>query len=166
MRIARWSAAIIILLALGIQLIPIGVTNPPVVQEPEWSDPQVRALAKRACFDCHSNETVVPWYGRIAPVSWYVADHVNEGREHLNLSEMNRPQEDAHEAGEEVLEGEMPPAYYLRLHPEARLTDAERKQLAAGLDATLGGEGHGGDGAGGDGHSEDHDEHEHDEDDD
>lgn len=142
---------------LAIQLIPIGVqANPPVLQEPAWDSPRTRELAARAgCLDCHSNETVWPWYAQVAPVSWWVAEHVVEGREHLNLSEMNRPQDDADEAGEAVREGEMPPAYYVLMHPEARLSDAERAELVAGLDATLGGETHADHGGG---HGDDDDD--------
>lgn len=62
-------------------------TNPPVTSEPAWDSPQTRALAQRACFDCHSNETKWPIYSRIAPVSFVVTHHVVEGREHLNFSE-------------------------------------------------------------------------------
>ena len=136
-----------------IQLVPYRIENPPVTGTPAWSSPEVEVLARRACFDCHSHETATPWYGWVAPIAWYVNDHVVEGREKLNFSAMDQPREDAHEAGEVVMEGEMPPAYYLRMHPEARLTDAERDTLVAGLDLTLGGEG----GRGGDSHEEDHD---------
>lgn len=125
---------------VAIQLVPIRVHNPPVVAGPAWDAPGTEELARRACFDCHSNEVKVPWYGHIAPVSWLVADHVSEGREQLNFSEMNREQEEAHEAGEKVSEGEMPPAYYTFLHPAARLTDDEKAALVRGLNATLGGE--------------------------
>ena len=79
----------------------------------------------------------VPWYGKVAPVSWLVKNHVDEGREELNFSEMDRTYEEAAEAGEKVLEGEMPPRTYLWMHEEARLTEAQRQTLAAGLDATL-----------------------------
>lgn len=129
------------LLVLGglIQLAPLRVENPPITQEPAWDSPETRALAQRACFDCHSNQVELPAYGYVAPVSWWLLDHVTEAREHLNFSEMDRPQRDADEAGEEVLEGEMPPRSYLLMHPEARLSDAERRQLAQGLAATLGG---------------------------
>lgn len=128
-------------LFVAIQFVPYRVENPPITGTPAWSSPEVEALARRACFDCHSHETVTPWYGQIAPIAWYVNDHVLEGREKLNFSAMDQPQEDAHEAGEVITEGEMPPAYYLRLHPEARLTPAEKATLVAGLDQTLGGEG-------------------------
>ncbi len=128
-----------------IQLVPYGRDhgNPPVMAEPAWDRPETRALAARACFDCHSNETTWPWYSHVAPASWLVQDHVDDGRQVLNFSEWNRPQDEADEAAEEVQEGEMPPQSYLWLHPEARLSDAERQQLVAGLRQTLGGEGGG-----------------------
>jgi hypothetical protein len=129
----------LLLVAILIQLIPYGHdhSNPPVMQEPKWDSPQTRSLVKRACFDCHSNETVWPWYSNIAPVSWLVYRDVSEGREHINFSEWDmRPFMPEGEGGEqhqhgpevvrEVLEsGEMPPAQYLLLHPEARLSDEE-----------------------------------------
>lgn len=144
-RLVLASVATLTLALLAIQLVPYRVDNPPVRAEPMWDSPQTRALAVRACFDCHSNEVRVPWYGQIAPIAWLVRDHVDEGRAVLNFSTWDTPQPEAHEAGETVLEGEMPPAYYLALHPEARLTAAEQTALVAGLDATLGGErgGHG-----------------------
>ena len=79
----------LIVIGLVIQLIPYGHnhTNPPVVQEPSWNRPETRAIVKRACFDCHSNETVWPWYSNVAPVSWLIYRDVAEGRQHLNFSE-------------------------------------------------------------------------------
>jgi mono/diheme cytochrome c family protein len=130
-------------LAALIQLIPYRVTNPPTTGTPTWDSPRTEELARRACFDCHSNEVVTPWYGHVAPVAWVLRHHVDEGRAVLNFSAMDRPQEEAHDAGEEVREGEMPPAYYRLAHPTARLGPEERAALAAGLDATLGGEGEG-----------------------
>jgi mono/diheme cytochrome c family protein len=122
------------------QLVPYGRNhqNPTVVAEPQWDSTQTRQLAVRACFDCHSNETEWPWYSNVAPMSWFVQSHVDEGRGRLNFSEWNRPQ-DAREAAETVREGEMPPRSYLFIHPNARLTDAELTALADGLAKTLGG---------------------------
>ena len=127
-------------LLLVAQLVPYGRdhTNPSVTAEPHWNAPATRALAQRACFDCHSNETRWPWYSSVAPVSWLVQVDVNEGRQVVNFSEWTREYEEAQESGETVRNREMPPRIYLLMHPEARLSDAERKQLAAGLDATLG----------------------------
>lgn len=131
----------VILIALfavfvGIQFIPVERTNPPVVREPQWDSPRTRELAVRACYDCHSNETVYPWYSMIAPISLLIAHDVKEGREELNFSEP--PWGETHEAAEEVEEGEMPLAIYLPLHPEAKLSDAEKQELIDGLHATFG----------------------------
>lgn len=122
------------------QLVPYGRdhTNPPVRAEPAWDRPATRELARRACFDCHSNETRWPWYSSVAPVSWLLQHDVDEGRDDLNFSEWNRPYEEAGEAAETVLNQTMPPRMYVLLHPEANLTAAQRRQLADGLNATLG----------------------------
>jgi len=98
-----------------------------------------RELAQKACFDCHSNETVWPWYSKIAPVSWLVQRDVDEGREKLNFSEWNRKDyfENLDEIGETIVEGEMPPFMYYPMHPEARLTDKEKQQLIQGLQNSL-----------------------------
>jgi len=144
---------VLLLLFGAIQLIPVGAerTNPPVVAEPEWNSPRTRELFVRTCADCHSNETHWPWYSRVAPVSWLVAHDVEEGREHFNVSEWNRPQKHARKAAEEVREGEMPFRGYALAHPRARLDDAERRALIAGLEATFGA----GDGPAGDEEDED-----------
>lgn len=125
-----------------IQLLPVGAerTNPPVIAEPAWDSPRTRDLFVRTCADCHSNETRWPWYSKVAPASWLVAYDVAEGREHLNVSEWNRPQKDAHEAAAEVRDGEMPYRGYTLTHPEARLDDATKQELIAGLIATFGDE--------------------------
>lgn len=143
-------ALLIILVIIGagvllfglIQLIPYGHnhTNPPVVQEPNWDSPATRDLAKRACFDCHSNETVWPWYSNIAPVSWLIQRDTDEGRRHLNFSEWQVGGSRIREANEiygVILEGEMPPLQYLPMHPEARLSSAEKQALVDGLRKTL-----------------------------
>lgn len=120
-----------------IQLVPYGRdhTNPAVRAEPAWPSPAVRALAVRACFDCHSNESRWPWYSHVAPVSWLVQKDVVDGRKHLNFSEWDLPQKNAKEAAEELRDGEMPPAIYLPLHADAKLSAAEKAELAAGLEA-------------------------------
>jgi hypothetical protein len=115
-------------------------SNPPVVAEPAWDSPQTRALAQRACFDCHSNETQWPWHTRIAPISWLATLDTVRGRNHLNFSEWGvarEGDEEMDEMSELILSGEMPPAIYLTMHPEAVLTDAEKQQLIDGLVASL-----------------------------
>jgi len=124
------------------QLVPYRVNNPAVVQEPAWDSPQTRQLAKAACFDCHSNETHTYWWEKIAPVSWWITSHVKGGRGALNFSECNRSSGRGEgDAAEATKNGSMPPGYYtsLGLHSNAKLTAAERQQLANGLRATLAG---------------------------
>ena len=142
-RIAAIALGGLMGLIVLIQFIPFGRdhTNPAVVAEPNWDSPQTRALFFRACADCHSNETVWPWYSQVAPVSWLVVRDVVEGREQFNISEWGRPENEGDEAAETVQEGEMPLWFYVPLHPEANLTAAERQQLIDGLVATFGGEG-------------------------
>ncbi|MCB0126541.1 MAG: heme-binding domain-containing protein, partial [Caldilineaceae bacterium] len=112
-------------------------TNPAVTREVQWNSPETRAIAQRACYDCHSNETVWPWYSYVAPVSLRVADHVAEGREHLNFSEWDRANEGLEEILETINKGEMPLSDYLLMHPEAKLTAEEQRALTEGLQATL-----------------------------
>jgi hypothetical protein len=112
--------------------------NPPVVAEPNWDSPRTRELFMRTCGDCHSNETAWPWYSRVFPVSFLVANDVNEGRGQFNVSEWGVRENESGEAAEIFQEGEMPPAAFLMMHPEARLTPAEKQELLQGLIATFG----------------------------
>jgi hypothetical protein len=126
-----------------IQLIPIWAlkTNPPVVAEPQWDSPQTQALAERACFDCHSNETKWPWYSNVAPVSWLVVVDTVRGRNKLNFSEWGVRRAKLDEVGKVIRRGEMPPSNYLLTHPEAKLTETEKQQLIDGLSKTIGASG-------------------------
>ena len=127
---------------LLIQLVPYGRAhdNPPVISEPVWDSAETRTLAVAACYDCHSNETRWPLYTGVAPASWITQRHVDEGREKLNFSDWSQPRE-ADEAAETVRDGEMPPRDYLLIHPEARLDEAQKRILIAGLAATTGSDG-------------------------
>jgi len=122
-----------------LQVIPYGRThtNPPTTMEPAWDSPRTRELAVRACFDCHSNHTKWPWYANVAPLSWAVQLDVEGAREVVNFSEWGRPYALAGYSGQRTLEGNMPPYKYMMAHPEAKLTEQERAELARGLDATI-----------------------------
>ncbi len=130
----------LVLIFVLIQFIPYGKdhTNPDVVAEPQWDTPKTKELFMKACGDCHSNETKWPWYSRIAPLSWSIFHHVEEGREHFNVSMWGKQKRnDGDEAAEEVEEGEMPLKSYLLAHPEARLSDADKALLIEGLKKTF-----------------------------
>jgi len=125
-----------------IQLVPIGrpMPNPTTRAEPAWNSPETRALAKRACFDCHSNETVWPAYSYIAPASWLVVQDVQHARHKLNFSEFgtaSNSEQETDDIPKVFRRGSMPPRSYLLMHPDARLTAEEMQQLQAGLEASL-----------------------------
>ncbi len=128
---------------LLIQLVPYGRDhkNPPIISEPVWSSPEVRGLAKKACFNCHSHETVWPFYTAIAPASWLVYYDVIAARKKLNFSAWQggkRAGEDPTAVAQEITKGEMPPLRYAIAHPEAKLTADEKKKLIEGIMATFG----------------------------
>jgi len=138
-RVAISAASVLLGVLVLIQAVPYGRThdNPPVSAEPDWNSPRTRELAVVACYDCHSNETRWPWYTNVAPLSWSITSHVDEGREKLNFSEWDRPQDEGDEVVESITEGEMPPVSYVWLHPEARLSDEDEAALIEGLEETL-----------------------------
>jgi hypothetical protein len=130
-RLALAAATIVLVLA---QLIPVARTNPRIAANVAPAD--VDAVLRRACYDCHSHETVWPWYSRIAPISWMVAHDVNHGREELNFStwdayEASARRKKLKETIDEVADGEMPPWYYVLMHPEARLNSSDQEHLRA-----------------------------------
>lgn len=137
LRLPKIVLAIVVVFFL-IQLVPYRVKNHPVVSEPRWDSARTQQLFNNACADCHSNHTRSHIYERVAPVAWWIANHVNEGRASLNVSECGHEGEDALEAPEAVREGSMPPSSYtwFGLHGDAKLTATERQQLADGLAAT------------------------------
>ena len=135
-RFSRWwprILGILLVVFLAIQLIEVdGMDNPPsdvAFEEP----PEVVAILKRSCYDCHSNEVRWPWYSRVAPASWLIAQDVVEGRESINFSEWPEHPEDQafnrQQVWDSVDAGDMPLWFYLPLHPEARLSDADKKIL-------------------------------------
>jgi hypothetical protein len=123
----------------GLQLFRPDRTNPPVdaaqsVQSAATLPPEVDAVLKRSCYDCHSSETRWPWYSSVVPVAWGVANHVNEGRATFNLSEWGSYPARKRIAilekmCDEVREGGMPLTQYLWLHRDATLAEADWKSV-------------------------------------
>lgn len=136
-RILRRLTILLLVALVGIQFVPVDRRNPPVDPSLQVTAPQdLLAVLKRSCWDCHSHETVWPWYSYVAPASWFVADHVHEGREQMNFSTWldeypdDVDQEDARaECWDEVKKGKMPLRSYLILHPDAELSDADKALL-------------------------------------
>lgn len=136
----KWGLGIIVVGFVLLQLVRFVVPdfqldNPPVTQQVAWNSPETQQLWQQACADCHSNETVYPWYAYIAPVGWLVAHDTHEGREALNISTARRVEWD--EMTEMIERGEMPPSNYTLIHQSANLTDAQKETLMAGIRATF-----------------------------
>jgi hypothetical protein len=97
-------------------------------------DTEVEAVLRRSCNDCHSSETVWPWYSNVSPVSWFLKSHIDEGRRQLSFSEWatypkRKRERKLHEMCEQVESGEMPLKSYLPLHPSARLSDDDKRVI-------------------------------------
>jgi len=138
-KVLKIIAVVLVVGFVLIQLYRPDRTNPPIVQaetlEATTNVPEnVHAILKRSCNDCHSNETVYPWYSNIAPMSWGLAFHVEEGRLELNYSVWNtysakKKRHKFDETCEQVTSGAMPHNQYLWLHSEAQLSEADKKIL-------------------------------------
>lgn len=143
---ARRFLGVVMIATLGtflvIQVVPYGKShsNPPVTGEPQWANTETRDLMVRACFGCHSNQVVYPTYASVAPISWVVQSHVDEGRNRVNYSEFDKHPRAAHDTLRVIENGSMPPFYYTMFgrHPEAKLTASELQTLIAGIKATPG----------------------------
>jgi len=112
----------------------VRMENPADIHHTVEISPEVSGMLRAACYDCHSMETKYPWYSKVAPISWLILPHIREGREELNFSEWENMSRRAKvkmlkETAEEVEGQQMPHPQYLRAHPEARLTDAQRQIL-------------------------------------
>jgi Haem-binding domain len=133
----------LVVLLVAIQFVPQRVfptTNPPIAPantveaRTHALTPPVASILKRACYDCHSSQTVWPWYGKVAPISWLLSHDVSEGRREVNFSDWARfnPQRAARKLDkicEEVESGEMPLWYYRPMHAEAKLSAEDRNAI-------------------------------------
>lgn len=110
----------------------VASNNPGDIHQVMEINTAVSRILREACYDCHSNETIYPWYANVAPVSWLVNHDVEEGRDELNFSTwadypLKRKNHKLEEVIELIEEGEMPMPVYKITHPEARLTEEEVK---------------------------------------
>ncbi|HPF70828.1 MAG TPA: heme-binding domain-containing protein [Candidatus Krumholzibacteria bacterium] len=134
-RIAGRLAVTLAALVVAIQLVPVDRSAPAAGHE-VGAPAGVADLLRRACYDCHSGRTAWPWYSRVAPVSWFVADHVREGRRALDFTDwpaldLDLQDELLRHVADEVGKGDMPLASYRLAHPAARLTAAQRDSIVA-----------------------------------
>ena len=141
----KWLLIVLVAVFVGLQFVRPARTNPAFDQAQTihaclQMTPQVSAILDRSCQDCHSNSTRWPWYSNVVPASWFLVDHVNEGREHLNFSEWGkldkrRADKRLEEMCEQVSEREMPMDSYTWIHRSAKLSDEDRKILCSWTEA-------------------------------
>ena len=130
-----------------IQFIPVNRVNKPVDQKVNFvnvlaTPGNVQAILKKACYDCHSNETIYPDYAYVAPISWSIKNHITKGREHLNFSEWGTFNKDLKKnmlenSAKSIRDYSMPLGAYINKHPKANLTKAERVLLSDYFDGIL-----------------------------
>lgn len=130
-----WIAIVV----LSIQLIPVDKENKSIDKSDNFVEiyntpHNIQVILKNACYDCHSNETIYPEYAYVAPVSWMVKDHINEGRKYLNFSEWGKYNDDLKKNAVEksirtVRDFQMPLPSYINFHPKANLTKTQRQEL-------------------------------------
>ncbi len=130
----------ILVVFILIQLIRVDYENPAVEPSEDFlqiykTPPEMKSLIQNSCYDCHSNETEYPGYAQVAPISWWIKNHVDEGRKHLNFSEFGKynayqKEHSLAEATDQVKKNKMPMGSYTWLHEEAKLSQEEKQQLA------------------------------------
>ncbi len=129
----------LVVLLLVSQLFRIDKTNKASAPEKDFlvisqADSEITSLLKNSCYDCHSNQVTYPWYTNIAPVSWWIKHHINEGSHHLNFSEWGdysgrKADHKLKECVEMVEEGEMPMTSYTLIHGTAKLSKEQQSRL-------------------------------------
>ncbi|SRR5581483_448215 len=144
-KILKIALIVIVVIFVGMQAFRPTLSNPPVdeaqtINAKTQMTPQVASILDRSCRDCHTNKTVWPWYTQIAPVSWWLANHVSDGRRDLNMSEWGKLPKDRQDRKlrqmcDEVQDGQMPLSSYLPMHPTAKLSDQDKKILCGWTDA-------------------------------
>ena len=138
-KLLKWTVIVLVVLFLGIQLMRPARSNPAVdesqtIEARTQMTPEVKAIFERSCNDCHSNKTVWPWYTNVAPISWWIAGHINDARQLMNLSEWGKLDRDHQDRKlrqicDQVTDGGMPLPSYVPMHPKAKLSDQDKKTL-------------------------------------
>jgi hypothetical protein len=123
------------------QLVPVQRANPPAKGDVS-APPRIEATLRRACYDCHSNETRWPWYSRVAPISWLAAHDVELGRKEINFSEWGEYYPTTRKRklqwmDRALRQKAMPPWQYRIIHPGARLTEEDRAALEQWIDSEI-----------------------------
>jgi hypothetical protein len=139
MKVLKIISIILLLTLVGIQFIPTTRNQSEIVPATDLMETynvpeQVEVIFKTSCYDCHSNNTIYPWYNKIQPVSWIMDGHIKEAKAELNFNEFGSYSERRQKSKfksilSQVKDGEMPLASYTLMHREAKLSKNEKKAL-------------------------------------
>ncbi|MBK9192267.1 MAG: heme-binding domain-containing protein [Crocinitomicaceae bacterium] len=142
-KILKWTFYLLLIGFVVIQFIRIDKSVPEYDKTGDFisvhkPDQKVADMLHNACYDCHSYESVYPWYAEIAPVSWWIGEHIEEGREHLNFStwsayDAGKQDDKLEESIEEIQENKMPDPNYIKMHSNADLSDSDKQILVSFL---------------------------------
>lgn len=126
----------LLILFIGIQFFTVKLNTSTILPESSiekhYRIPgNVQQILKTSCYDCHSNNTVYPWYSKIQPVKWWLANHINDGKRHLNFDEFSTYPKDKKlhkldEVAKTVNTGEMPLSSYTFIHTHAKLSSEQK----------------------------------------
>ncbi len=147
MKVLKIIAIILLLTFVGIQFIPTSRNQSDIVPSKDLMETynvpeQVEVIFKTSCYDCHSNNTIYPWYNKIQPISWILEGHIKEAKTELNFNEFGSYSERRQKSKfksilSQVKDGEMPLASYTWMHREAKLSKKEIKALEDWIDKML-----------------------------
>ena len=137
---------VLLLLFIGIQFIDVKKNisqdrSANAIENYEEVPAKALSILKTSCYDCHSNNTIYPSYSKVQPVKWWLADHVNSGKRHLNFDEFNsysreKKLEKLDEIIETIKEGEMPLASYTVIHQDAKLSASDISEIEKWVNET------------------------------
>lgn len=146
-KIVKYIFILGLIVFVVMQFFRIDQTNPKIEKTKDFitltqPSADVEKMLRSACYDCHSNETKYPWYSNVAPVSWWLKDHIDEGREYFNFSTWADISEEdknhiLHECEEEVEHKKMPLDSYTWTHGDADLSDEQRETLATWFNSKM-----------------------------
>ncbi|MCJ7759416.1 MAG: heme-binding domain-containing protein [Gillisia sp.] len=139
MKVLKIILLVVLLAFVGIQFIPTTLNQSDIVPSTDLMEvydvpEQVEVIFKTSCYDCHSNNTIYPWYNKIQPVSWIIEGHIKEAKAELNFNEFGSYSERRQKSKfksilSQVKDGEMPLASYTWIHRDAKLSENEKKAL-------------------------------------
>lgn len=145
MKFLKIIGLVLLVAFVGIQFIPTNRNQADYILKSDFTEvyevpENINTILQTSCYDCHSNNTIYPWYNKIQPFTWYLNDHIKKGKEDLNFSEFGeyssrRQRSKLRSISSQVEDGEMPLQSYTLVHWDAKLSDKEKEEFTAWMDS-------------------------------